>query len=355
MARTFNSDSFLLTTTPQPWLTLSNPRFTVFAKRSPFQFAKAKDNPDQQGQAEDSSNSNPFRLNFVRRTDPTTVFPAGATGQAGTRTAQTLLRMGFTVRAGVPQLGDAQQLARLAVEYKRLNGVESSFQDAESIAKAIGNARKVVVTIGPGENGPSSEVSTADALQVIQAAQLAGVDHVAIVYDALTEDYTAESSYNVVVSAEGSIGANDYKEVDELFSVIPEDGRRRAYAEALPKAKAEEEAKEFAEKAREETDAEKRLKEETKKLLEKQRRASSRAEEAEGAVASIEGILSKANDISAGFSWENFSSQIATSVQKPSDEEKANKGQVATVGVLKVLKWFSSLVTNFEKMVFKVW
>ena len=146
-------------------------------------------------------------------------------------------------------------------ESKRLNAVESNFQDAESIAKAIGNASKVVVTIGPGENGPSSAVSTSDALQVIQAAQLAGVGHVAIVYDgnpagsstynvldgitsffnnffsqsqplslpeflqkviqtdvsytflktALTEDYSAESSYNIVVSAEGSIGATDYK------------------------------------------------------------------------------------------------------------------------------------------------
>ncbi|KAE8688684.1 putative tropinone reductase [Hibiscus syriacus] len=40
----------------------------------------------------------------------------------------------------------------------------------------------------------------------------------------------------------------------------------------------------------------------------------------------MEGILSKAKYISAGFSWEIFSSQISTAVQKPSDE-----GQVATV------------------------
>ncbi|KAL4332865.1 hypothetical protein GQ457_07G034900 [Hibiscus cannabinus] len=428
MAPTLTSDSFLLTTTPQPRLTLNNPRFT---RRSPFQLAKAKNNP------EDSGNSSPFRFSFgkvpdvktlvpvvskpstglsfgnLRKKDPNTVFVAGATGQAGVRIAQILLRQGFTVRAGVPQLADAQELARLAVEYKiisnqeskQLNGVESSFQDEESIAKAIGNASKVVVTIGPGENGPSSEVSASDALQVIQAAKLAGVDHAVIVYDGnpagastynvldgitsffnnlfsqsqplslseflqkvietdvsytflkttLAEEYFVKESYNVVVSAEGSIGANDYKVaksqiaslvagvlsyksvaenkvvevftspsaplkgVDELFSAIPEDGRRKAYAEALAKAKAEEEAEEAAEKGRE-ADTAKRLEGEVKN-----------EEKAESAGASVEGLLSKAKDFSAGFSWENFSSQMATAVQKPSDQEKPDKVQVATV------------------------
>lgn len=146
-------------------------------------------------------------------------------------------------------------------EAKRLNAVQSSFEDAESIAKAIGNASKVVVTIGPTENGPTSAVSASDAVQVVQAAQLAGVSHVAIVYDgniagtstynvldgissffnnlfsrsqpltiqeflqkvietdvsytfiktSLTDDFSPESSYNVVVLGEGSAGANDYK------------------------------------------------------------------------------------------------------------------------------------------------
>ncbi|XWS71649.1 hypothetical protein CRYUN_Cryun03dG0156400 [Craigia yunnanensis] len=455
MAPTLTSNSLLLTTTPRSRLTLKNPRFTVYAKRSgpfsPFQLGKAKDNPEK-GQTEDSGNSSPFRFNFgkipdvktlvpvvskpstglsfgnLRRKDPSTVFVAGATGQAGIRIAQTLLRQGFTVRAGVPELAAAQELARLAAKYKiisdeeskRLNAVESTFQDAESIAKAIGNASKVVVTIGPGANGPTSKVSASDALQVIEAAQLAGVGHVAIVYDGnlagassynvldgitsffsnlfsqsqplslpeflqkiietdisytflktnLTEDYSAESFYNVVVSAEGSIGANDYKVaksqiaslvadvfsntavaenkvvevctspsapvkgVDELFSAIPEDGRRKAYAEALAKAKAEEEAKTAAEKAREAADAAKKLEEEVKKLSEQEARAASLAEEAqekaEAAGASMEGLLSKAKDISAGLSWEKFSSQIATAVQKPSDEEKP-KVQIATV------------------------
>lgn len=147
-------------------------------------------------------------------------------------------------------------------ELNRFNAVESTFNDAELIAKAIGNASKVVVTIGPTEDGPTAEVTTSDALQVIQAAQLAGVGYVAIIYDgttmgtlpynnvlngistffsnlfsrsqpltvadflqkvietdvgytfirtSLTEDFSPESSYNVVVSAEGTVGANDYK------------------------------------------------------------------------------------------------------------------------------------------------
>jgi hypothetical protein len=146
-------------------------------------------------------------------------------------------------------------------ESRRLNAVESTFKDTESIAKAIGNASKVVVTIGPTENGPTSEVSPSDALQVIQAAQLAGVGHVAIICDgniaaastynvldgissffnnlfsrsqpltvteflqkvietdvsytfiktSLTEDFSPEKSYNVVVSAERSTSSYDYK------------------------------------------------------------------------------------------------------------------------------------------------
>lgn len=80
---------------------------------------------------------------------------------------------------------------------KRLNAVESTFQDPESIAKAIGNASKVVVTVGPLENGPTSPVTTTDALQVIQAAQLAGVGHVAVVYDSSSSSLI-NSTYNVL-------------------------------------------------------------------------------------------------------------------------------------------------------------
>ncbi|KAH7839044.1 hypothetical protein Vadar_034214 [Vaccinium darrowii] len=456
MAPALSSNSFLLNTAPSSRLSsLRNPRLTVFAKRAgpfpPFRLGKpADDSSAEESRTDDKQSSNPFSFNFgkvsdvkslipvvanpsaglsfgsPRRKDPGTVFVAGATGQAGIRIAQTLLREGFTVRAGVADLEAAQELARLAAQYKiiskeeskRLNAVESTFQNAESIAKAIGNASKVVVTIGPAENGPTSEVTTSDAAQVIQAAQLAGVGHVAIIYDGtstttstynvldgisfffnnlfsrsqpltvpeflqkvveagvsytliktrLTEDFSPESSYNVVVSAEGSVDANDYKvaqsqiaslvanvfantavaenkvvkvftdptaplkPVNELFSAIPEDGRRKAYAESIAKAEAEEEARKATAKAVEAAKAVKRIETEIKKLEEQEARAANLAEEAQEKVAaagaSVEGLLDKAKEIGSGLSWEKFSSQLATAVQNTNEKPKV---QIATV------------------------
>ncbi|XP_009774336.1 protein PLASTID TRANSCRIPTIONALLY ACTIVE 16, chloroplastic-like [Nicotiana tabacum] len=447
MAPTLTSNSFLLTTTPHPRLSFKNSRFTVFAKKSGsfpnFRLGKSAESSNEENQETTSNSGVPFSFDFgklpdmkslipistnsssglafgrQRAKDPGTVFVAGATGQAGVRIAQTLLREGFSVRAGVSDLGAAQELAQLAVSYKvisndeskRLNAVASTFQDAESIAKAIGNASKVVVTIGKGEDGPTTEVTTTDAVQVIQAAQLAGVGHVAIVYDesssvgstynvldgitsffnnlfsksqpltiteflqkivetdvrytliktSLTEDFSPESSYNIVVSAEGSAGENAYKvakseiaklvvdvfsntavaenkvvevftdpsaskkTVDELFSTIPEDGRRKAYAEALEKSKAEEEARQSAE-------ASKRQEEEVKKLEKKQAKAANVAKEAEekdssAAGPSVESLLDKAKGLSTGFSFEMFSSQLKSAVEKAGEEST----QVATV------------------------
>lgn len=123
-----------------------------------------------------------------------------------------------------------------------------------------------------------------------------------------------------------------------FLSAIPEDGRRNFYAEALAKAKAEEEAKSAAEKAREAADAAKKLKKEVTKLSEQEARAASLAEEAqekaEAAGVSMDGILSKAKDFSTGLSWEKFSSQMASAVQKPAsddDTEEKPKVQIATV------------------------
>lgn len=142
-----SSNSFLLNPTPHSRLIVKNPRFSVFAKKAgpfpPFQLGKSKDeNPSDESSNGVSGNSNPFRFNFgtvrdvkslipvvsgpgtglsfgnSRRKDPGTVFVAGATGQAGIRIAQSLLREGFSVRAGVPELGAAQELARLAASYK---------------------------------------------------------------------------------------------------------------------------------------------------------------------------------------------------------------------------------------------
>ncbi|KAG0604947.1 hypothetical protein M758_9G021200 [Ceratodon purpureus] len=126
-----------------------------------------------------------------RRNDPRTVFVAGATGQIGARISQQLLHAGFNIRGGVRDIYFAQQLAEFATQYgvitreeaKRLNAVEFDFKNVDSVAKAIGNASKVVVTVGPGEDGPRGQVSVDDALKVLEAAQMANVNHFVAVYE----------------------------------------------------------------------------------------------------------------------------------------------------------------------------
>ncbi|KAJ8457837.1 hypothetical protein OPV22_030763 [Ensete ventricosum] len=439
---------------------------TVQAKQNLFSFGKPQGDAssEEEAKGEGSANkANRFFIDFgkipdakslvpvvtspsttlfasTRRKDPRAVFVAGATGQAGARISWALLRQGFSVRAGVPDLPSAQDLARVVSTYKiispeeskRLNAVESSFSDAESIAKAIGLATKVVVTVGAAENGPSAEVTTDDALEVVRAAQLAGVDHVAVVYNsgpvgfsgqssynvldgissffsnlfarsqpltlgeflskvaeldvsytlikaAFTEDYSDESSYGLVVSEEGSTAgtASEFKvsksqiaklvadvfsdtsiaenkvvevstsptatskPIQELFSAIPEDGRRKAYAEAVAKAKAEEEAAE--EKALEAEEAAKKLEEEVKKLSEKKARATSLSKEAQQRVAeagsSLDNLFIKAKGLSNDLSWDKLSSQLTAAVSQINNnndddeamEEKKARTQIATV------------------------
>ncbi|RZR82602.1 hypothetical protein BHM03_00009053 [Ensete ventricosum] len=74
---------------------------------------------------------------------------------------------------------------------KRQNAVESAFQDAESIAKAIVPVTKVVVTIGVADKGPSAEVTT-DVLEVIRAAEHA------VVYNSGPGGFSGRSMYNVL-------------------------------------------------------------------------------------------------------------------------------------------------------------
>ncbi|KAJ7558637.1 hypothetical protein O6H91_04G049400 [Diphasiastrum complanatum] len=142
----------------------------------------------------DPSGLESVSLGRLRRTDPRTVFVAGATGQIGARISQQLLRNGFSVRGGVRDLYFAQQLAEFAAQYgfiskdeaRRLNAVEFDFKDVESIAKAVGNAGKIVVTVGPTEDGPRAKVTPSDALRVIEAAKLANVGHLVVVSEAGT-------------------------------------------------------------------------------------------------------------------------------------------------------------------------
>ncbi|KAL1829083.1 hypothetical protein ACET3Z_007495 [Daucus carota] len=435
MAPALSSNSYILATAPHARISFKNSRLTALGAKNAGSFRVIKAKAVTEDQESKPAKSNPFQFDFgkipdvkslmpvvknpssglsfgQRSKDPNTVFVAGATGQAGIRIAQTLLRKGFSVRAGVAKLSAAQELAQLAAKYKiisveeskRLNAVESTFEDAESIAKAIGNAGKVVVTIGPTENGATSAVTASDALQVIQAADLAGVGHVAIVYDgssastnnvldgfssffnnlfsrsqpftiaefiqglvetdisytlikaSLTEDFSPESSYNIVASPEGRDSTNDYKvaksqiaslvadvfsntalaenkvveiytdpaaparSFDELLGPIPEDGRRKAYADKI----ANEAALEATEKAKQA--AAEKLKEETKVLASQEAQGDEKAQER--ASASVESLLAKAKDMSSSFSWDKFSSQLATAVQNVEEEPKV---QIATV------------------------
>ncbi|KAG8085063.1 hypothetical protein GUJ93_ZPchr0010g10791 [Zizania palustris] len=359
------------------------------------------------------------------RKDPQTVFVAGATGQAGVRIAQTLLRQGFAVRAGVPDLASAQELAQLAAAYRlispsearRLNAVESDFDDPETIAKSIGPATKVVITVGEAEKGPDGGVVTTDeALRVVQAADLAGVAHVVVVYDqgtgvpsgestynvldgftsffsnlfsrvqslplneflakvvetdvrytlvkaSLTDDYSPESSYGLVLSKEGASSTTSSSEtgrvsklqiaalvadvfsnvtiaenkvvevstsstvtskpIEEAFTAIPEDTRRKVYQEAVAKAQAEEEAL-ASQRAEEDTS---KLKAEGKKTPPEEAGASAVNE----AQASLENLLSRARGFSTDFSWEKLSTQLAGAAARGSDEEAEPKAQIATV------------------------
>ncbi|KAF0927595.1 hypothetical protein E2562_034473 [Oryza meyeriana var. granulata] len=363
------------------------------------------------------------------RKDLQTVFVAGATGQAGVRIVQTLLRQGFSVRAGVPDLASVQELARLAAAYRlispaearRLNAVESDFDDPEAIAKSIGPATKVVVTVGAAEKGPDGGVVTTDeALQVVQAADLAGVAHVVVVYDqesggpsgessynvldgftsffsnlfsrvqslplneflakvvetdvrytiiktSLTDDYSPESSYGLVLAKEGSSSTTSSTEtgkvsklqiaglvayvfsnlavtenkvvqvstsssvtsnpIEEAFSAIPEDSRRKEYQEAVAKAQAEEEAQTL-QRAREAEEDANKLKAKGKKTPSDEAAASAVSE----AQASLENLISKAKGFSTDFSWEKLSTQLAGAATRDrySDEEEP-KAQIATV------------------------
>ncbi|CAI7838929.1 unnamed protein product [Closterium sp. NIES-53] len=126
-----------------------------------------------------------------RPADRKTVFVAGATGLTGARVVVELLSAGLSVRAGVEDLSDAQQLAELAAKYKvitgeeakRLNFVEYSASDSEFTAKSIANAGTVVVTLGAGENGPSGNLEVDEALSLARAAILANAPAFVLVSD----------------------------------------------------------------------------------------------------------------------------------------------------------------------------
>ncbi|KAK8953022.1 hypothetical protein KSP40_PGU002610 [Platanthera guangdongensis] len=391
------------------------------AKRSRFFFDLDIKIPDPRSLAPVVTSPSVSLLSIRRRKEPNTVFVAGATGQSGARIVFTLLRQGFSVRAGVPDLASAQDLARLAATYRtispeesrRLNAVEVSLADPDSVAKAIGPATKAVVTVGSAENGPAGEVTVEDAIRIVRAAGITGVGHLAVVYDSrsgsglgqsannvldgitaffsnifaprplrladllanivetdgvaytvvkatLTDDYAPESSHALVLDKETiSTGSNSKvsksqvarlvaevfsntavaenkvvevstsssatpKPVSELLSSIPEDGRRKAYAEAQAKAKeAEEEEKE---KARVSETAAKKLEKQIKKLAKKEARAKDISSDA--VRPRLEDLLTKAaKGLGEDFSWKKLSSQIATAVSPNPTSDESPRAQ----------------------------
>lgn len=120
--------------------------------------------------------------------------------------------------------------------------------------------------------------------------------------------------------------------IDELFSAIPEDGRRKEYKVAVAKARAEEEARIAAERAQEAAKAAQKLEEEVKKLSEQEATAASLAEEAkekaEAAGISMEGLFNKAKDFRAGLNFDKLGSELANSVRSSVEKPKV---QIATV------------------------
>lgn len=84
--------------------------------------------------------------------------------------------------------------------------------------------------------------------------------------------------------------------IPEVLRGIPEDKRRKLYAEALAKAKADEEVERASEAAR--------LAAET---------------------AAVESIFDKAKGVTSGFSWHNLSSQLKSAVQKLEEEPKTQE------------------------------
>lgn len=140
MAPALSSNSYILATAPHSKISLKNSRLTALAAKNAGSFRVIKAKAVTEDQESKPAISNPFQFDFgkipdvkslmpvvknpasglsfgQRSKDPNTIFVAGATGQAGIRIAQTLLRKGFSVRAGVPELGAAQELAQLAAKY----------------------------------------------------------------------------------------------------------------------------------------------------------------------------------------------------------------------------------------------
>lgn len=121
--------------------------------------------------------------------------------------------------------------------------------------------------------------------------------------------------------------------------MIPEDGRRKAYAEAKAKEEAEEATLAAAEKTREAEAKKTKIEKAAQKLEEQKTRAATASKEArqweEDAGATLDGLLAKAKGLAGGeFSWDKLSSQLAAAVAQTTNgaaEGEIKTTQIATV------------------------
>ncbi|DBA93536.1 TPA: hypothetical protein ACH3X3_013625 [Trebouxia sp. C0006] len=125
----------------------------------------------------------------IRRTDPNTVFVAGATGRLGCRVVLELLRnKKLKVRAGARNPEEARNLVKTATDYgiltgdaaRRLTVVPVDLEDEDSIAPAVGNAGRVVQAIGAAETklfdfGAPKRIDGEAAIKLVNVAKDLGV------------------------------------------------------------------------------------------------------------------------------------------------------------------------------------
>ncbi|KAL3145400.1 hypothetical protein ABBQ38_001647 [Trebouxia sp. C0009 RCD-2024] len=124
-----------------------------------------------------------------RKSDPNTVFVAGATGRLGCRVVREILgNKKLKVRAGARNPQEARDLVKTATEYglltaeqaRRLTVVPVDLEDEDSIAPALGNAGKVVQAIGAAETklldfGAPSRIDGEAAIKLVNVAKDLGV------------------------------------------------------------------------------------------------------------------------------------------------------------------------------------
>ncbi|WJX51532.1 Protein TIC 62, chloroplastic, variant 3 [Trifolium repens] len=130
--------------------------------------------------------------------DDNLVFVAGATGKVGSRTVRELIKLGFSVRAGVRNAQRASALVQSVKQLKldatsggneaveKLEIVECDLEKPNQIGPALGNASTVICTIGASEKeifdvtGPF-RIDYQATKNLVDAATVAKVNHFILV------------------------------------------------------------------------------------------------------------------------------------------------------------------------------